>query len=350
MKRRYTAKSQLERKALLWLLCLGVAACATPPPPAPTPGPGFRIVALGDSYASGQGAPDEDFTCWKFWSTPKWNDKRCNRSLNAPTAKAAEILRQQGHTIDYLSYACSGAKIEQGLIGTYDGSEPPSGPHTPLPPQVDELENLASTAGVDAVTISIGGNDILFQYIVGACVLSPACNLSQPVIAQRLAQLPGRLDDLAQDLVSVSVDSHRIFVVEYPNPAEGSDGSYCDREPPGDLLSGIDANEARWTAEFVLPRLNRALCEAAQRHGWTYVGDVAPRFATHGWCAQPQNWLNTFEDSTRKQRHYRGAMHPNRDGHAAVGERLADAIAPLLAGQTPTSDACPVIPAAPPPP
>jgi lysophospholipase L1-like esterase len=350
MKRRVTAKSQLERKALLWLLCLGIAACASPPPPTPTPGPGFRIVALGDSYASGQGAPDEDFTCWKFLSTPKWDDKRCNRSLNAPTAKAAEILRQQGHTIDYISYACSGAEVEKGLTGSYDGSEPPAGPHLPLPPQVDELKDLASTAGVDAVTISIGGNDIFFEYIVGACVLSSACDLIQPIIDQQLSDLPGRLDDLALKLAPVAIDSHSIFVVEYPNPAEDSDGSYCDGEPPGDALSRIDENEARWTAEHVLPQLNRALCEAAGRHGWTYVGDVASRFAKHGWCAQPQNWLNTFEDSTRKQRHYRGMMHPNRDGQAAVGERLAEAIAPLLAGQTPAPYDCTEILPAPPPP
>ena len=57
----------------------------------------------------------------------------------------------------------------------------------------------------------------------------------------RLAQVLAQIVQLA----SVAVDSDRIFVVEYPNPTEDSDGSYCDGEPSGDALSRIDENEAR---------------------------------------------------------------------------------------------------------
>jgi hypothetical protein len=130
-------------------------------------------------------------------------------------------------------------------------------------------------------------------------------------------------------------------VLEYPNRAEDEHGAWCDRAPRGDPLAGIDADEACWAGEEVLPRLDGALCAAAVRHGWTYVGGVADRFARSGWCAEPENGINTTRDSLRKQRTILGPMHPTRAGHAEVGALLADALAPLLDGNPPGSAPCP---------
>lgn len=326
------------------LVCLPLTACAyRPAPPTAAPGLGFLIVALGDSYASGQGAPDEEWKWWRPWCTPRWDDKRCNRSRNSATAQAAEQLRQTHPGVEEVSFACSGARIEKGLIGPYDGSEPPQGPHSPLPPQVDELQNLAATRKIDAVTISIGGNDIYFAPLVAACLIpGPArCALAKPIIEFELQQLRARLDLLAQRLSSLGLDPWRIFVTEYPDPTHDRDGAYCNNEPSGDPLGGIDEAEAQWASEYVLATLSHVLCEAAKDHGWTYVSGIATKFDKHGWCAgQGENWINTIRESLRKQRHFRGGMHPNIKGHAAVGERLADAISPLLGGQMPAPTVC----------
>ncbi|HME68248.1 MAG TPA: GDSL-type esterase/lipase family protein [Myxococcota bacterium] len=305
---------------------------------------GNLVVAIGDSFASGQGAPNEDWTWWKFWSTPAWDDKRCNRSRYSPTAQAVDLLKQQAHAIDSVSFACSGASIARGLLGPYDGSEPPLGA-PPLRPQVEELRSVASKGGVEAVTVSIGGNDILFEYLVVSCILSPVCDLNEGLVNLRLAELDTALDLLAAELATVGIESRRIFVVEYPDPTHAEDGAYCNGEPFGDPLAGIDARRARWAAEFVLPLLNDKLCQAARRHGWTYVGDVARRFDTHGWCAGPERWINTIGDSTHAERHPRGGMHPNRTGHSVLGARLAEVIGPLLSGQPlPVVASCPVVP------
>jgi len=345
MRRYLRRSSSLAPRTILGLTCASLLACAqtSPTPPAPVPPAAFHVVALGDSYASGQGAPDE---VWKWWKhgTPRWEDERCNRSLHAASHQAVEILRQQGNDVGYDSFACSGATIETGLIGPYDGSEPPLGPHIPLPPQVDALAALASAGDVDAVTISIGGNDILFALIVGDCIAMPDCNLSKIIIDQRIADLPGRLQLLAQGLVTVPIQSERIFLLGYPKPTEDDAGSYCDGEPLGDVLTGVSAAESQWVTEYVLPRLNRTLCEAAQTHGWTYVGGAENRFEKHGWCAQSQRWINTVEDSMSQQRHPRGSVHPNVDGYADLGALMADAMTPLLTGQSPTSSPCPTIP------
>lgn len=322
---------------------LSLAACAHPPAPAPATG-GFHVVALGDSYASGQGAPNDRW--WlQFWKS-HWDDKRCNRSKWAPTSQAVERLNAQGHGIEYHSFTCSGAEITKGLIGPYDGQEPPLG-DPPLAPQVDELAALAKNPGdVDAVTISAGGNDALFGYIVAVCMLpTPKCEIIRSVVDDALDALPGHFKSLADEIeAKVKIDSDRILLVGYPDPTRRSDGTFCDREPVGDALAGIDRDEAEWAAEYVLPKLNRSLCNAAEDYGWTYVAP-AEEFETRGWCSDPikfqENWLNTALQSLAKQGTHRGMMHPTRDGHTAVSERIEDRIETLLNGGTLQSDSCP---------
>jgi lysophospholipase L1-like esterase len=185
---------------------------------------------------------------------------------------------------------------------------------------------------VDAVTISIGANDILFGYLVVVCTVpgQTDCTISKPIIDQRLAALGGRLDLLAAELALLSIDPARILLVEYPNPAQDENGDYCDEAPSGDLLRGIDKQEATWAGEYVLPRVNYKLCDAAKRHGWTYVDGIATRFEGHGWCAGGARWINTIGDSIARQRHVRGGLHPNEKGHRQVGERLAEVIGPMI--------------------
>lgn len=107
------------------------------------------IVAIGDSYASGQGNPDvptewdpgfepyENSTLWvgferfreKRWShrdnavpvrrnSPAWLDDRCSRSFfSFQTLTALSIASRNKHAfVSYLHYACSGAEIFDGLL------------------------------------------------------------------------------------------------------------------------------------------------------------------------------------------------------------------------------------------
>lgn len=346
------SKGSRALRRTTWIVCASLLACVQTRPAA-VPGPAFHVVALGDSYGSGQGAPDVDGSWSNGW-TPTWEDRRCNRSGNAATAQAAALLRAQaqGHEIRYESFACSGASIEKGLIGPYAGSEPPNAPfpEEPLPAQVEALSGRIATLPVDAVTVSIGGNDILFQAIVVACLFEPSCELHEGQITYLLGELRARLVDLAAELKQVSIASDRIFIVGYPDPTRDDDGTPCDTEPLGDLLAGVSGEEAAWVADKVLPRLNNALCTAAQQNGWTYVGGAAERFAQHGWCARSEPWINTIGKALETQGHYRGAVHPNRAGHLAVGEEIAKAMTPLLTDQPPLSSECPAAPEGPLPP
>ena len=287
-------------------------------------------------FASGQGAPDRPFKPWRFWEPVGWADRRCNRSNHSPTAQAVRMLEQQGKSVGLRSFACSGASIEAGLLEPQMGPEPDPG-DTPLKPQVAALKEYAQSTHVGAVTIIAGGNDLYFERIVMACI-SFGCQVSQSLVTQRLALLPGLLDEMAQQIKEIPIanlDPASVLLVEYPNPARGADGSYCDHAPPGDALARLAQSDARWAGEYVLPRLNHEICMAAQRHGFRYVDGISPRFHEHGYCAQPQNFINSIGESGLRQHHYRGGMHPNAEGHGQVGERLAEVLSGMIAGQTP---------------
>ena len=218
------------RRALPSFFCAAlVAGCAGTTAMPPSIEGDFLVVALGDSYASGQGAPNEN-AGWLPCSTPEWDNKRCNRSKYAPTKQAVEMRNDAGDSVGFETVACSGASIDEGLIGPQMGPEPDSGAG-PLIPQIDALTKLAQDlpAGesLDAVTISIGGNDIFFQYVVMACI-TLQCNVTRPLVQLRLNKLPNLLDDLADALATVpDLIPGEILLVEYPDPTQAEDGSLC---------------------------------------------------------------------------------------------------------------------------
>ena len=108
---------------------------------------------------------------------PVWQNRRCNRSALAGQAQAAIALeRSDPHTsVTFVHLACSGAEIVTGVIGPYAGVEPPPGA-ADLPPQIDQALALIGDREVDAVLLSIGGNDAGFGPIVEACVKQEPCN------------------------------------------------------------------------------------------------------------------------------------------------------------------------------
>lgn len=125
---------------------------------------GLAYVALGDSYASGEGiAP-------YLYGTA--NDQLCHRSRTGwPTLIAPDggepLAARDDATFDFL--ACSGARIVN-----LDTTEQPKQvflmDQVPIPLQLDRLRPDA-----DLVTLSIGGNDLGFAPIVKHCLLSISC-------------------------------------------------------------------------------------------------------------------------------------------------------------------------------
>ena len=96
--------------------------------------------------------------------------------------------------------ACSGAQIHIGVIGPYAGVEPPEGA-ADLPPQVDKAETIIGGREVDAVILSIGGNDAGFGPIAEACIFQDPCHLP-PTSVQAAIELQVKAFCIVQSLFS----------------------------------------------------------------------------------------------------------------------------------------------------
>jgi PKD repeat protein len=190
------------------------------------------IFGIGDSYGSGEGSPDvNEFD----EGGAQWQNLRCHRSAQSGQVRAAQMIEDADpHTsVTFVHVACSGGRIHRALLESYDGIvfEPED---EPLRAQIDRVAELADDHEIDALFVSIGGNDINFSKVVEACVLGEVCHLGDPMIdpllektASLVCGLLGSYEDecksyLDPDVIDVdSLDARTIFEI-------GSKDEYVD--------------------------------------------------------------------------------------------------------------------------
>jgi len=186
----------------------------------------WLIVSLGDSYGSGEGNPDIDAQHDSFGfvsAGAKWQDRRCHRSANAGSAQAARsIERADKHTsVTFIHIACSGALATTGLLQAYGGTdnEWEAKDMPPIEPQLTEARELVGNREVDALYISIGGNDANFGPIVQSCIALEPCNpvytglpdapIPDVLLAARVCQvlllIPPPFGEIAAGLCTVAI-------------------------------------------------------------------------------------------------------------------------------------------------
>jgi hypothetical protein len=291
----------------------------------------FLVASIGDSVASGEGNPDGPGVTWL--------EKRCHRSLRSGAAQAVKATEggDRHSVVTFVPLACSGATIDEGLLGPYDGVQKDRRLGA-LPPQVDVVGGLPRA--IDALLVSVGANDVHFGALARFCMFVSACPArhfdpahpygeaaaSFPTAAeverQAIADLAASYDKLAARLDG-KVDPSKVIFVEYFDPLRDATGNTCTA-----ALPRMDAVEAQWAQRNVLAPLNAQLKAAAARHGWQVVGGVSEAFRRHGICANANAWVADPLASAAAELAITGTLHPNRAGHAAT----AMLIAPILAG------------------
>ena len=311
------------------------------------------IISVGDSYGSGEGAPDSfvKFGLLGYAETPAvWQDQRCHRSAWAGPSQAAAILEQSDPrtSVTFVSLACSGATINTaiddnpddgnangdinwsayqgaGLLTGYSGIEHDRSydPASFLPPQMEQAARIAKDREIDALTISGGGNDMHFANVITDCVLSDCSTNTTTAnrIANDFIQLEVRYQELADfinnerdtsDVPALDITPDRVFITEYPDPTRDMDGDWCQVNQLDDPLlafpvTGITAQEMEWASANLVKPMNQAIQNHATYHGWNYVTGIAAEFfgdpangvPGRGWCAlgedangEPNNWVN----------------------------------------------------------
>ena len=227
------------------------------------------VVSVGDSYASGQGNPP-------FGFGPGYFPGPCYRSAASGPSQAAVMLeRDDPHTsVTFLSVACDGAEVQKGLLGvetTRDGT-------AVAPPQLEQVRQIVGASRpIDALLISVGGNDVGFADVIEACARSSCERLVR-------RQVPGRLQALGADyrrLVSAiaGLAPRRIYITEYPDFLRWSDGSFCGKttlvgggHPYPGALFGISRDESAALNDVGLAGLRRTMDGVP---GWQVIAGVA---------------------------------------------------------------------------
>lgn len=315
----------------------GLAALATiiplfagPASAAISPAP-LNIVAVGDSYASGDGDIGSG-----------WIDAPCERSAGAAPEQAAEQLNGD-RPVTFTSFACLNGVIEGGTP-----AENLLGPGGQLS-QVDP----SGTSPVDALTISVGGNDIGFTDILTACMVPGNSCSTDPNVTGELTAGLNNLKSELPGLISYlngRTDIDNIFLTAYPDPTTGPGGVRCGVPGPFPAFEDFDfitQPDAQWASTSVIAPLNTALQNAvteadeAQNRGpdspdWHFVAGIASAFYGHGYCTglglgstNPAAWIdpryvNTPVDSSTSQGDILGSMHPNDLGQQAIASVMYD--------------------------
>lgn len=311
-------------------------------------GPPEKVyVALGDSYAAGEGAPIPD-SCGDdnrtFLSGTAEEGNHCHRSVSAYPVHVWSALerRDPGWTLDFR--ACSGAtsknfETHQSWDDTFgpfnrhqDRANPPQ---WAIDPGTGEPEELATSRQADLVTITMTGNDIGFADIVADCVINiyttkaqrrPPwwidCGNDRDELIQD--QREGVLERLTATFRSAREhlnNGGHVLVTGYPQPFPG--GSVL---PDGCGVGAgalIQKNEMAWL-NYVAEQANSMVREAARDASVTYVSisDILQR-GDHTMCedkAGPdvgERWINRVIPS-----HKEWSAHPNEYMHAAEAERM----------------------------
>ncbi len=143
------------------------------------------VVAIGDSYSSGEGAPEVfraesgEFGGWAQSSLSAEQTKEhrlSHRSSFAASAQMALQLEESNpHTsVTFVFVAQSGAEISEGALGPYAGisTEPGYSAFPPMAPQLTQVEQILGSRPIDVMTMSFGGNDIGFANVIKALLFA----------------------------------------------------------------------------------------------------------------------------------------------------------------------------------
>lgn len=276
-----------------------------------------NYVALGDSFASGEGAGDyHDGTNYDNrddWNPGNWGDdshNRCRRSASSyaeQTYNSPDFDFEGGFTAVY----CSGA--------VQDDLDNPNGKNDNEGPQLDALDENTSL-----VTMSIGGNDIGFADVLTDCVLNGERGV--PFIASCQEKWNDDLDkkiaDMKPELVALytriraEAPNARVVIMGYPR---------LFNDPASPELNNMLFSEDQVWMNGKADQLNAMIREACREAGVEFI-DPTSAFIGHGvGAADGDQWINDLDwGGPGLSVTDPSSFHPNALGHAAMAELLAE--------------------------
>lgn len=268
--------------------------------------PQHQVVALGDSYSSGEGAstnggddyyPESDF----YESTQPAAENKCHRSKLAWSRQATlpgesksmgAMADDRDSDMDFQFIACGGARYFQVLRNTQYG-------------ELAQLDKGFLDQNTTLVTLSVGGNDMRFTDVFRNCITGVAgvCTddslaNEDPDTGEEISGETGPVDQWAPTwahdtvrprLVTTLNEIHkrapnaRIVLMGYPRLLDGN----------GQCIPGIGLAEAPWLNEMaddVAGEMAGAVADANSQYSVNAVfSDPRDEFAGKAICGDPES-------------------------------------------------------------
>ena len=240
------------------------------------------VVALGDSYSSGEGAgPYRDGGCHR--SDEAWINTVVEQSVGR--FRLAKLL------------ACSGARVPDLSI-PFKGQ---SAQVSQIPPETD------------LVTLTIGGNDTGFSEVLTNCVLQNCVNSGRLEEARRdvSRELPRLLAEAYASVRTRMPAGAELVVVGYPRLLPNSK----EEEDCGWLRS-----QERRLINQLGAQLNQTIAAVASAVRARYV-DVTDALDGHELCTTNKSWIFPVRPGGGQQR-----GHPIEQGQRAIARIVAEAL------------------------
>jgi hypothetical protein len=351
-----------------------IPAEAVPVPTTASPGKPTAIVAMGDSFTSGEAgrwAGNSNDDCGSREGTDRavvtiagCDDSTYNRNLvyqpasvanRCHRSKTAPVLSATAGVDKRINLACSGAR-SQHLLRASRGGVPFKGEA----PQADQLAALIPTHDIKAVFVGIGGNDIGtgFGEVVGECVkdyifssglaefLENRCREDtqgafEPDMGPMQTKVLQTLQEVRDTFRTAGVPdaSYRIILVGYPSiMPPSSQMRYGERNREHTAKCPIWDEDLDYFHSRFMPKLAANLrATAAVTASPVEFLDLLPALEGHRLCedgvgrgaraAADAEWVRMFDarfspskvETVGNQGDYDEQFHPNQFGQQAIG-------------------------------
>lgn len=249
-----------------------------------------RVIGLGDSYASGEGAgsydPDTDAPL-----------NQCHRSPLS-WQRTAEIPGATG--VERVHVACSGATVASVLSTSHQGE----------PPQIGALQNVPAGS---VVLLSIGGNDVGFEAIVRDCVFG-GCLETPAQVAEVQAKIAAAALEIrrALDTVVARAPGATVVLAGYPQLMQGA----CFTITPTEA-GALDRLSVELRRQTVGQVMQLRLAGKSVR-----FADTIDPFLGHGACSDSDPWLNSLVAGNFSAE----SFHPNAAGYRAYATAVTNVL------------------------
>uniref|UniRef100_A0A0M3ICE9 SGNH_hydro domain-containing protein n=1 Tax=Ascaris lumbricoides TaxID=6252 RepID=A0A0M3ICE9_ASCLU len=230
------------------------------------------IVAIGDSFASGEGNPDIPTSSPKT-KFAQWISERCHRSARSWAFKVYEKIRDSTSTdvaLHFTYLPCTGASVDNGIVASTTGTS-----------QLDIVRQIAQIrkSGPDLVLMSAGGNDIGYSEILSTLIWGESNSLFASV-DMRFFYASYQLDRIAATLQKIK--PNQVVIPHYFDVTRNERG-IIDADCAE--LRQISTENLILAEKKILQRMNKLISKKSHEYGWLPIERIVDIFHSRGLCS-----------------------------------------------------------------